>query len=527
MQTQKACRNIVVLLLFFSSSRIAFGSECNVTPPLSELEALSYTTDQYPSCPTSNGDEYSTMWKGSYLETPYSKSLCDNCPSQCGGDGPKCDRRCEGSGRHEGVDIVKVGGAGVVGMPVVAVADGRIVRVDTKSHKCQFDGTCNLCGKNSPYGKHIMLRHDVQTPDGKVIYYSIYAHLDSINSEILKHGSVVSKWGSGGECSFGKPQLGGRCDVWVRCGDVIGFVGNTGCTSGDETQGYHLHYQMDYGTEYRGTCINQGCTDGLAYCCSYASDMACDPDMPNSCDSFDHAPVGKTLCGPANKPPAQNDDCIARYTRNPVRALIDFDEDGVTAAEGDCDDTNATVSPNAQEDCSDGIDNNCDGLIDTDDPQCYPGTLDQASDTSLTTGCMGSFSQDVGKGTLVQSFIPSKNTIKAVSLRLSVQYPGAETFLTLKIHQDSAMGSVLAEVQKRIWSPPDATPTYWRTFLFDAPISVVPGHYYFIEVSGQGRGFKWSAISSSLGTCDYTRGSAMINGELQAFDFLFRTYLQQ
>ncbi|MCP4738239.1 MAG: hypothetical protein GY873_29015, partial [Bosea sp.] len=47
--------------------------------------------------------------------------------------------------------------------------------------------------------------------------------------------------------------------------------------------------------------------------------------------------------------------------------LEDVDGDGFTWLEGDCDDSNPTVFPNAAEVC-DSIDNNCDGNVDTDSP---------------------------------------------------------------------------------------------------------------------------------------------------------------
>lgn len=45
----------------------------------------------------------------------------------------------------------------------------------------------------------------------------------------------------------------------------------------------------------------------------------------------------------------------------------DMDGDGVTIADGDCDDTNSLIYPGSIEIC-DGIDNDCNGLVDGDDP---------------------------------------------------------------------------------------------------------------------------------------------------------------
>ena len=48
----------------------------------------------------------------------------------------------------------------------------------------------------------------------------------------------------------------------------------------------------------------------------------------------------------------------------------DLDADGSSWAEGDCDDGDPGVGPHAQEDCSSGVDDDCDGWVDGDDPDC-------------------------------------------------------------------------------------------------------------------------------------------------------------
>jgi hypothetical protein len=64
----------------------------------------------------------------------------------------------------------------------------------------------------------------------------------------------------------------------------------------------------------------------------------------------------------------KDDDCDGKADEdaqgNPSADTVDHDGDGYSMAQGDCDDTNATVHPGAVEICGDGLDNDCDGEAD-------------------------------------------------------------------------------------------------------------------------------------------------------------------
>ena len=62
---------------------------------------------------------------------------------------------------------------------------------------------------------------------------------------------------------------------------------------------------------------------------------------------------------------------------------VDGDEDGWMVCAGDCDDLDSEVNPGGREgpegdpSCSDGIDNDCSGLIDMEDPSCFCWDIDE------------------------------------------------------------------------------------------------------------------------------------------------------
>ena len=72
--------------------------------------------------------------------------------------------------------------------------------------------------------------------------------------------------------------------------------------------------------------------------------------------------LGLTACGDKSSDP----DVSALYGAEMVdTAYMDFDGDGYSPDDGDCDDGNADVHPDAEETPGDGVDSNCDGEDDT------------------------------------------------------------------------------------------------------------------------------------------------------------------
>lgn len=61
-------------------------------------------------------------------------------------------------------------------------------------------------------------------------------------------------------------------------------------------------------------------------------------------------------------------------------ACPDDDGDEYSTCEDDCDDGDPAVNPGVAEDCSDEIDNDCDGLVDEQDPDCESGDDDTTED---------------------------------------------------------------------------------------------------------------------------------------------------
>lgn len=90
----------------------------------------------------------------------------------------------------------------------------------------------------------------------------------------------------------------------------------------------------------------------------------CGDGIDNNCDGQVDENCAGTECGFFNG--TQQGTCGSGFqcVNGFCEPCTDNDADGFTTCDGDCDDDNASTSPDATEVCADGIDNNCDGQID-------------------------------------------------------------------------------------------------------------------------------------------------------------------
>jgi hypothetical protein len=114
----------------------------------------------------------------------------------------------------------------------------------------------------------------------------------------------------------------------------------------------------------------------------FSGDVAFDQDLSYWCvaDNFDAEPSGfdtstSSDWTDAEKPNWTADSC-------PVRTDADGDGYRAGSCDDDCDDTDATVYPGADEFNSDGIDNDCDGIDDIDADGDGYGTAADCDDTN-------------------------------------------------------------------------------------------------------------------------------------------------
>ncbi|MCA9568507.1 MAG: putative metal-binding motif-containing protein [Myxococcales bacterium] len=123
----------------------------------------------------------------------------------------------------------------------------------------------------------------------------------------------------------------------------------------------------------------------------------------------------RSLCAQQGDPAARTacEEGVTLAERADAEALLascrtdceDADGDGAPNLEGcaygtagDCDDTDPDVGPEEHEDCEDGVDNDCNRLVDCDDPECVGNSSCPAEPTTV------SFLEHAGEHTVTLAF---------------------------------------------------------------------------------------------------------------------------
>jgi hypothetical protein len=281
-------------------------------------------------------------------------TACDGCISNWyyfdeDGSGGVQDWNCGRSSYngHRGTDFSLSGGNGAidVGHDLVAVADGVVINAEDGHYdRCRtcdasVDGRCGTA-YGGGFGNFVGIDHGG--------YRAFYAH--------MRTGSV-------------RVRTGDR----VTCGQVIGQIGSSGCTTGA-----HVHFETrpptgGYLTAYdpfvgmcsplaRSVWTGQGPYRGLpdATCDGAPPPPVC-PAGTYSIWTCDAARTQRRRCvDGADMIEPCADGCISMPIGVDDLCAESPDADGDGArADLDCDDANPSIRPGAEEVCGDGVDQDC------------------------------------------------------------------------------------------------------------------------------------------------------------------------
>jgi len=149
-------------------------------------------------------------------------------------------------------------------------------------------------------------------------------------------------------------------------------------------------------------CCVDGDRDGFNYC---GLDGLVDTDPEHEdCDDLnpDTYPGAPEVCD------GLDNDCDGALSD----VEVDADGDGWMPCDADCDDADPAVFLHAHENCEDGRDNDCDELVDLDDPDCDV-TLDGPPESTLECECRHGRAAPAPAGLLVLGLLAAALALRA------------------------------------------------------------------------------------------------------------------
>ncbi len=168
-----------------------------------------------------------------------------------------------------------------------------------------------------------------------------------------------------------RPAMGTPSDAICGCATRPGFETFTPGDGDPDGDGYCCRGRD---TDMNGDCRGSGEHDS-SFDCNEMNDMVnsgmaelCTNTVDNDCDGL------PTLLDPDCASVVDRDGdgyCPMGRDTNRDRDCIDS---GEVTSDVDCDDTQITVYPGNRENCADGLDNDCNGMVDTGDPMCTSDT---------------------------------------------------------------------------------------------------------------------------------------------------------
>lgn len=172
----------------------------------------------------------------------------------------------------------------------------------------------------------------------------------------------------------GAPTLNGTLNIHrAPCADttftIMTYPSYSGAfhTINEAPLGCGVVHNLSYGSNMELTFNGSGCTcpsdadgDGFSPCEGAAY----------NCDDSNAA----RFCGNPEICDGDDNDCNGLDDAGMLGVggqEIDNNGDGFFICDGDCDDDDVFVNPGVPEDCADGVDNDCDSLVDCADPECF------------------------------------------------------------------------------------------------------------------------------------------------------------